>query len=76
MENLNQLRFSMEERPLTNREEEILQLISQGFSTNAIAKQLHLSINTVKSHRRNLFRKMGANNMAVLIRRGLECGAL
>lgn len=43
---------------LTERESEVLALISQGRSNLEIAGLMHLSINSVKSHIRNLYRKI------------------
>lgn len=43
---------------LSSREREILQLISEGLSNPEIAKQLHLSLGTVKSYVRNILNKL------------------
>ncbi len=48
--------------PLTRRETEILGLIAQGLSNDEIARQLHISTNTVKVHVRNIFEKMGVQS--------------
>ena len=53
---------------LTNRESEILHLVSQGFSSQEIAKQLFLSVETIKSHRKNMLSKFDARNMAHMVR--------
>jgi len=47
---------------LSNREREILILISQGFSNKGIAEHLFLSLDTVKSHNRHAFKKLGVKN--------------
>ena len=62
--------------PLTEREREILNLISLGFSSNDIAEYLCISKETVKTHRKHLLQKMYATNVAVLVRRGLEFGMI
>jgi DNA-binding NarL/FixJ family response regulator len=54
---------------ISKREIEILKLISLGYSTKDIANQLHVSNETIKSHRKNLFRKYSAKNSANLIRK-------
>jgi len=41
----------------TKREQEILGLIAKGFSSQAIAESLFISIETVKTHRKNVIRK-------------------
>ena len=61
---------------VSKREIEILNLISFGLSTNDIASNLYISVETVKTHRKNLFQKLAVNNVAVLVRRGLEQGLI
>jgi DNA-binding NarL/FixJ family response regulator len=46
---------------LTKRETEIIGLISNGKTTNQIASQLFLSINTIETHRKNIYRKLVIN---------------
>lgn len=53
---------------LTKREREILKLIAEGFSNTEIGKKLFISHRTVDSHRTNLMKKIGVNNIAGLIR--------
>ena len=53
---------------LTERESEILVLISKGFSTQQIADMLFISINTVETHRAHLIDKADVKNTAGLIR--------
>lgn len=63
------------ERGLTDREKEILLLVSKGCSNVEIGDVLHLSPNTVKNHLKNLFESLGAADraeaVAIGIRRGL-----
>lgn len=47
--------------PLTERELEILRLIVDGHSNSAIAEQLYLGMNTVKTHVRNILKKFCAS---------------
>ena len=47
---------------LTEREREILRLVSNGFSNKALADRLSLSTNTVKWHLRNIFEKLQISN--------------
>ena len=62
---------------LTPREREVLQLIAEGKSTKAIAKELFVSNKTIEWHRRQLMIKLGAQSVAELvkyaIREGLTC---
>ena len=57
---------------ISPREHEVLILISQEFTTDEIAQQLYISFDTVKSHRKMLFEKMGVRNAAGLIRKAFE----
>lgn len=52
----------MNEKNLTPREMEILQLISEGCSNKQIADKLFISIDTVKKHLNNIFQKLDARN--------------
>jgi DNA-binding NarL/FixJ family response regulator len=60
---------------LTEREVDVLRLVSQGQSNKAVARELAIAIGTVKSHMKALFQKLGAHNRtevtAVAERRGL-----
>jgi DNA-binding NarL/FixJ family response regulator len=58
---------SLKNRPISQREKEILLLICKGFSTKEIACQLHLSSKTVENHRNHLLEKTAANNTASLV---------
>ena len=54
------------ERPahphLTPRQAEILRLLERGHSTNQIARELHLSLETVRNHIRHLLRALGVHS--------------
>jgi DNA-binding NarL/FixJ family response regulator len=53
---------------LTRREKEVLGLIAEGLTNNAIAEKLFISTTTVDTHRKNLLAKFEAKNTATLIR--------
>lgn len=53
---------------LTTREREILQLLAEGKTSEAIADMLNVSIHTVYAHRRNIMLKTKATNLADLTR--------
>jgi two-component system, NarL family, response regulator LiaR len=48
--------------PLTDREWEVLDLLSRGATTDDIARELVLSTETVRSHVKNLYRKLGVRS--------------
>ncbi|MEM8894040.1 MAG: response regulator transcription factor [Bacteroidota bacterium] len=52
---------------LTEREMEVLQLIANGLTTNHIAQDLHLSLHTVNSHRKNIMKKLQLEHPPQLI---------
>lgn len=52
---------------LSEREREVLRLVSGGASNKQIAARLDLSIKTVEAHRSRLMKKLGARNMAELM---------
>ncbi len=47
---------------LTDREKELLQLVATGITNREIARDLCISVNTVKVHLRNIFTKLGAES--------------
>jgi DNA-binding NarL/FixJ family response regulator len=47
---------------LSRREREILALIACGLANKEIARELEMSLHTVKSHVRNILAKLGARN--------------
>ena len=57
---------------LTKREQEILELIANELTSEQIAKNLHISIPTVESHRRNMFRKLGVQSVVGLVKEALK----
>ena len=61
---------------LTDRELAVLTLVAEGMTQRQIAAQLFISHNTVKSHLKNAYRKLGAASRADAIRRvkSLEAG--
>jgi DNA-binding CsgD family transcriptional regulator len=53
---------------LTQREKEVLHLISEGLSTKMIADRCHISIHTVETHRRHLLEKIQVRNSMELVK--------
>ena len=61
---------------LTKRERQVLALIADECTLNDIAAQLSLSVNTVVTHKRNLFTKLATNTSVGLVRRAIQLGLL
>jgi DNA-binding NarL/FixJ family response regulator len=64
-------RFVIKQK-LTNREQEVLELITQAKNNKEIAKELYISDQTVGVHRKNIMRKLGVRNTINLIKFALE----
>lgn len=60
--------------PITDREREVLQLISQGYVSREIAEKLYVSENTIEYHRKQLMRRLEARNNAHLVRIAMDLG--
>jgi two-component system response regulator NreC len=52
---------------LTPREEQVLQLIADGYSNKEIAQQLVISPSTVHTHRTNLMQKLGFTKLHEIV---------
>lgn len=57
---------------LTKREKQVLKLICDELTTQEISAQLHISNNTVETHRKNLLNKTACKNSVGLMRFALE----
>ena len=62
--------------PLTQRELELLALVSQRLTIDEMAQRLVISPNTVKKHVYNIYTKLGVNNRRQAIARAKEVGLL
>ncbi|WP_455586375.1 response regulator [Bacteroides sp.] len=61
---------------LTTREMDVLQGIADGLSTHEIAELLHLSDNTIESHRKRLMLKINARNAVDLVMKAISKGII
>jgi DNA-binding NarL/FixJ family response regulator len=59
---------------LTQREREVLMLLLDGVSTAGMAERLHVSVNTVRSHVRNILRKLGVRHRTGAANAAFELG--
>jgi DNA-binding NarL/FixJ family response regulator len=64
------------DKRLTNTEKEILRSIALGKSTKEIAGERFLSIHTVNTHRKNIFRKLEVNNLHEATKYALRAGII
>ena len=58
--------------PLTDREQHILRYLAGTLSNAEIAADLYLSVNTVKTHQRMIYRKLGVAGRREAVRRAKE----
>ena len=58
--------------PLSEREREVLKLLRSELSGPEIAQYLIVSLNTLRTHTKNIFNKLGVNNRRAAIRRAEE----
>jgi DNA-binding NarL/FixJ family response regulator len=57
---------------LTAREKELLRLIVDGYTNQEMADKMFLSIETIKTYRKNLILKLGAKNSMILVKMAME----
>jgi LuxR family maltose regulon positive regulatory protein len=62
--------------PISERELEVLSLIGAGLSNREIAEKLFISLNTVKTHTKNINSKLNVNSRTKAIARAKELGLL
>ena len=63
---------SVSENVLSNKETEVLELISKGLTTKEIAAKLFVSSRTIETHRTNILKKFEVKNTAELIKKATE----
>ena len=59
---------------LTDREADVLRLVAKGYSNKAVAGELGITLSTVKTHLRNIFRKLGGEDRAQVIIKAIKEG--
>ena len=57
---------------LTDREQEILELIWSGFKNKEIGQRLKISVKTVEAHRANMMKKVRVSNTAQLLKAAIH----
>ena len=71
---LDQPASTDEERVITRREEEVLQLIANGCSTPEVAEQLFISQKTVKNHLASIYQKLDARDRTQAVLQAVRMG--
>jgi len=59
---------------LTDREREVLQILSEGKTTKEIAAALNVSVKTIETHRRNIMQKLDLHSVAELTKYAVRQG--
>ena len=62
--------------PLSERELEVLRLLRTELSGPEIARELMVSLSTVRTHTQNIYAKLGVNNRRAAVRRAEELDLL
>jgi LuxR family transcriptional regulator, maltose regulon positive regulatory protein len=62
--------------PLSTRELEVLRLLGNELDGPAIARELVVSLNTVRTHTKNIYAKLGVNSRRTAVRRAEELGLM
>jgi two-component system response regulator NreC len=70
------MKDSLPERPLSDRERQVLQLVAEGKTTKEIASMLGVSVNTAETHRTNLMEKLDLHDTAGLVRYAMRNGVI
>lgn len=77
---LEELRRAEEPAPaepvLSKREEEVLQLFADGWSTTEVAQRLYISAKTVKNHLASIYQKLDARDRTQAVLRAVRMGII
>ena len=65
-------RLGMEGNELTSREAEVLELLQDGHTNSEIAEELSIGVETVRTHARSIYRKLGVPSRRELARRAQQ----
>jgi two-component system response regulator NreC len=69
-------RSAVRANPLSQREREVLKLLAQGHTNQAIGERLFLSVKTIETYRARIAEKLGLRTRADIIRYAIEIGLL
>jgi two-component system, NarL family, response regulator DegU len=77
---LREAKFPIPDRPgesvISKREEEVLQLVADGFSTVEVAQKLYISIKTVKNHLASIYQKLDTADRTQAVVRAVRMGII
>jgi LuxR family transcriptional regulator, maltose regulon positive regulatory protein len=62
--------------PLSERELDVLRLLGSDLDGPDIARELTVSLNTMRTHTKNIYAKLGVNNRRAAVRRAAELNLL
>ena len=62
--------------PLSSRERDVLRLVSEMLDTADIAAEMHISVNTVKTHLKSILHKLGTSDRRAAVRRAWQLNLL
>jgi LuxR family maltose regulon positive regulatory protein len=62
--------------PLSDRELDVLRLLASELNGPEIARHLVVSLNTVRTHTKNIYAKLGVGSRRAAVRRGEQLGLL
>ncbi|MSO39200.1 MAG: response regulator transcription factor [Ilumatobacteraceae bacterium] len=72
----SQFTHENQEKVITEREEQVLQLLADGLSTPEIAERLFISQKTVKNHLASIYEKIDARDRTQAVIRGIKMGII
>ena len=61
---------------LSTRERDVLRRVAEMLDTADIAAEMYISVNTVKTHLKSIFRKLGASDRREAVRRARQLNLL
>jgi DNA-binding NarL/FixJ family response regulator len=61
---------------LTPREQEVMVLVAEGFSSSDISEKLFISVKTVENHRSNIMRKLDIHSVIEIVRYAAKLGLI
>lgn len=69
---LNSVKKFSNDKELTKREVQVLELFAEGYSYKEIADQLFISVHTVESHKKNILEKLELNSIIDLVKYAIK----